>query len=93
MFPNLSNGMIWNDQKLARIWGRAISFGAGNELIMDPETNISLEYTPTAEQKGDLFTKALAPNAFIKARKLIGMRKPQEDEADLTAECPVAVPS
>ena len=34
---------------------------------------VDIDYTPSAEQKGDIFTKALLPAAFVRARGLIGM--------------------
>ena len=48
-----------------------------NELYLDPEAALEVEYVKTDSQKGDSFTKALGPQAFIAAREKLSMRKPQ----------------
>ena len=48
-----------------------------NELYLDPEAALELECVEPGEQKGDSFTKALGPQAFIAAREKLGMRKPR----------------
>ena len=54
-----------------------VSIGAMNELYLDPEAALELEYAKTEVQKGDSFTKALGPQAFFAPRDELGMRKPQ----------------
>ena len=43
-------------------------------LATDPEMMIEVEHVPTAEQKADIFTKALEPAAFLKAVAMLGMK-------------------
>ena len=56
-----------------------------NELYLDPEAALEVEYVKTDVQKGDSFTKALGPQAFTAARDKLGMRKPQVMDV---GECP-----
>ena len=51
-----------------------VSLGVLSELVNDPELGITVEYVNMLLQKADIFTKALAPQAFLRARELIGMR-------------------
>lgn len=51
-----------------------VSLGVLNELITDPELQITVVYANTLMQKAYIFTKALSPAAFVRARELIGMR-------------------
>ncbi len=50
-----------------------VSIGAMNELYLDPEAVLEVEYVKTDVQKGDFFTKALGPQAFVTARDKLGM--------------------
>jgi hypothetical protein len=50
-----------------------VSLGFLNELIVDPDLRVRMDYASTLEQKADIFTKAMQPAAFIKARALISM--------------------
>jgi hypothetical protein len=52
-----------------------VSLGFLNELIEDPDLRVCMEYASTTEQKADIFTKAMHPSAFVKARALISMRE------------------
>ena len=51
-----------------------VSLGVMHELVSDPELHVTVVYVNTTLQKADIFTKALTPAAFIKARELIGIR-------------------
>jgi hypothetical protein len=50
-----------------------VSLGVLNELIEDADMKVQMNYASTTEQKADIFTKAMQPAAFIKARSLISM--------------------
>ena len=52
-----------------------VSIGAMNELYLDPEAALEVEYVKTDVQKGDSFTKALGPQVFIAAREKAGYVK------------------
>ena len=45
-----------------------------HDLTTDPEMMIEVEHVPTTEQKADIFTKALAPAAFLRAVAMLGMK-------------------
>ena len=50
-----------------------VSLGVLHELTEEVGSRVEISYVPTAEQKGDMFTKALLPAAFVRARDNIGM--------------------
>ncbi len=50
-----------------------VSLGFLNELIEDSDLKVRMDYASTLEQKADIFTKAMQPAAFAKARALISM--------------------
>ena len=56
-----------------------------NERINDEEMDMRIEYCPTDQQKGDLFTKALVPAAFESAKCSIGIRPTVVDEVGHTS--------
>ena len=47
-----------------------VSLGVIHECLMDPEMGVTIDHCPTAEQKGDMFTKALLPAPFLKMREM-----------------------
>ena len=53
-----------------------VSLGVINELLEDKQAAVEVGFVPTAEQKGDIFTKALLPSAFVRATDVIGIRRP-----------------
>ena len=53
-----------------------VSVGALNEIWRDPEIAMEVEYAPSAEHKGDFFTKELGAAMFKEARERVGMRSP-----------------
>ena len=50
-----------------------VCIGVVHELIEDKEMLIVVEHCPTAQMKGDIFTKALAPASYIAQRAAIGV--------------------
>ena len=48
-----------------------MSIGVLNELLENQEAAVGIEYASSAEQRGDMFTKALQPAAFLKAREQV----------------------
>ena len=50
-----------------------VSIGAVNEIYLDPECALDVEYEPTATHKGDFHTKVLGPAIYIAGRTRIGM--------------------
>ena len=53
-----------------------VSIGGLNEMWRDPEIALEVEYAPSAEHKGDFFTKELGAAMFKEARERVGMRSP-----------------
>ena len=51
-----------------------MSIGALNEIWRDPAIALEVEYVPSAEHKGDFFTKELGAAMFKEARERVGMR-------------------
>ena len=51
-----------------------MSIGALNEIWRDPAVALEVEYAPSAEHKGDFFTKELGAAMFKEARERVGMR-------------------
>jgi hypothetical protein len=51
------------------------ALGVTHELLEDLDNKITLQYVGTADQKGDLFTKALTVAAFAAAVARIGMQR------------------
>ena len=68
-----------------------VSIGALNELHLDPEAALELEYVKTDIQKGDSFTKTLGPQAFVAARDKLGMKKPQSSRKEATSNSGVVI--
>ena len=54
--------------------GYRVSVGALNVIWRDPEIAMEVEYAPSAEHKGDFFTKELGAAMFKEARERVGMR-------------------
>ena len=52
-----------------------VSIGVLNDMVEDPDMCVDVDYVPTMEQKGDIFTKALLPAAFIRARAMSSMKE------------------
>ena len=53
-----------------------VSIGTLHEIYGDPKIRMEVEYAPSAEHKGDFFTKELDVTAFLTARARVGMRSP-----------------
>ena len=52
------------------------SIGVLHEALTDPDADLTASYTPTADQKGDFFTKSLGVVAFRHARDMFGLMRP-----------------
>ena len=53
-----------------------VSIGSLHEIWRDPALAMEVEYAPSAEHKGDFFTKELGAAMFKEARERVGMRSP-----------------
>ena len=52
-----------------------VSIGTLHEILSDPRVNLDVEYAPSAEHRGDFFTKELGAAVFQAARERLGMRR------------------
>ena len=51
-----------------------VSIGVLNELLEDPDLDMTLDYCETSVMLADSFTKALPPASYIAAKSAMGLR-------------------
>ena len=61
-----------------------VSIGVLHEIAGDSKIMMEVEYAPSAEHKGDFFTKELGAGNFQEARERIGMRSPSRATAAMS---------